>query len=100
MTAATSSGSYRGASVTIDLGRTCLFNMITILHGREQDGYARTLSVYTSNDGRQFEKRYTTSGTRAATYLPIFTPIRARYVRLVADEPGTRPWSLAEIYLQ
>lgn len=100
LTAAMTSEPYRGASITIDLGRKCLFNLIGILHGREEHGYARIVSVYTSLDGKSFEKRYTTAGTRAATYLPIFTPIRARYVRLVAEEAGPRPWTLSEIYLQ
>ncbi len=100
LTAAVTTGSYQDASVTIDLGRSCLFNMIGILHGREEHGHARIVSVYTSHDGKSFTKRYTTAGTRAATYLPIFTPLRARYIRLVAEQPGPRPWVLAEIYLQ
>ncbi|NBB95517.1 MAG: hypothetical protein GVY16_07225 [Planctomycetes bacterium] len=100
MTLATATSQYRGGSVTLDLGRPCLFNMITILHGQQPDGHARIVAVYTSNDGKTYKKRYTTAATRSVTYLPILTPIRARYVRLVAEQAGARPWAIAEIYLQ
>jgi hypothetical protein len=100
LTAAVTTQRYDGASVTIDLGRVCLFNMVTILHGQQPQGHARIVSLYTSNDGQQFDKRYETPGTRSVTSVPVLTLIRARYIRLVAEQAGSRPWSLADIYLQ
>lgn len=100
LTVAETSRNYRQASVTIDLTRPCLFNLVMIVHGDKEFGFARRVSIATSNDGRNFTHRYTASGTRQVTYLPLLEPVSARYIRITAVQPGTRPWALAEIVIQ
>lgn len=99
-TLANSGASYAGATFTIDLGRSCVFQTIILDHGRNEDGYAATVEVFTSTDGRIWQPEYVTIGTRRATILSLPKPTLARYLRLRALRPGPGPWSLAEVYLQ
>jgi len=100
-TAATASSSTRnGASITIDLGKTCIFNFVAIEHGPNPLGYARQVAVLTSSDGTTFTRRYYGPGKRKVTGLLLTKPVMARYVKLQADVPGARPWSVAEVYFQ
>ncbi len=100
LTAAKVSGDYVGASFTIDLGRHCMFNMIVLCHGRDENGYTRRVSVEVSNDGKTFQASYSTLGTRAQTYVPLLTPVTARYVRITATESGVMPWVISQVYFQ
>ncbi len=100
LTMATSKKDYKGASVTIDFGRSCLFNSISILHGENEFGFAGRVAVTTSLDGRKFIHRRTFPGNRKITYLLLMTPVRARFVRLTAVSRGSKPWAIAEIYVQ
>lgn len=99
-TAATTRRSYRNATLVLDLGRECWFNTIVLLHGQREYGYAKRVAVATSRDGRNFTHVANFLGTRRFTYLPLMTPVSARYIRLTAVEPGPEPWNLAEIYIQ
>jgi len=99
-TIAVSSLSYRNATITIDLGKACLFNAIFIDHGPSEVGFCRTVAVLTSLDGKRFTRRYEGPGTRRVTSLCIIRPTLARYIRLQAVRSGAEPWSLAEIYIQ
>lgn len=87
-------------SLTIDLGKPSMFNMIAIDHGRDEHGFAARVAVYTSMDGRRFTRQYVGPGTRRVTSLLLTRAVMARYVRLDAVAPGIRPWSVAEIYMQ
>ncbi|MCK5113303.1 MAG: discoidin domain-containing protein [Phycisphaerae bacterium] len=91
---------YRGASLTIDLERQCVFNMVVIIHGAREFDFAKEVQLSISSDGKNFKPCYQTFGTRKITYLPVLTPVTARYIRLTAIEPGAKPWAIAEIYLQ
>lgn len=86
--------------ITIDLGKSCLFNAVFIDHGTNEFGYCRRLAVLTSLDGENFTKCYETQGTRLITSACIITPVLARYVRLQVIQPGSQAWSVAEIYIQ
>ena len=99
-TVALSSRGYRGATVTIDLGRQCMFNLIALRHGSKEFGYAGKVACLTSINGKDFTYKNTTWGKRQVTYLPLMTPVRARYIRFQVIEPGVRAWALAEIYIQ
>ena len=99
-TAASSIASDGRGSLTIDLGKPCVFNMIIIDHGQNEFGYARRVAVLTSMDGQSFTQRYAAAGTRRATILCPATPIIARFVRLQAMVAGSQPWSVAEVYIQ
>jgi len=90
----------RGQYITIDFTRPCIFNMIAIQHGPFEYGYAREIAVEISNDGKNFTRIFTGEGTRKITYLCILSPVKARYVRLVALRPGIEKWSIAEVYFQ
>jgi len=98
--ATTSSTSYRGATLTIDLGGPSLFNMVVIDHGPDEKGYAQRVGVATSLNGETYTRRAIAPGNRRVTIVCIVTPVLARYVRIEAMLPGTRAWSLAEIQLK
>ena len=99
-TAAVSKDSYAGATLTIDLGKPCLFNMVVVDHGFRKDGFCRQMALLTSMDGRQFHQGHTVYGTRRLTIVALVAPRMARYVRLEAVQPGAEPWAVAEVYLQ
>jgi len=100
MTAAVSARNYTNASVTLDLGQLCFFNCIAILHGENQDGYARRVAASISSDGQTYRHLKTVYGTRKVTYILLDQPVRARYLRLTAVQQSIRPWSISEIILQ
>jgi hypothetical protein len=88
------------SSITIDLQKACLFNMVIIHHGSLTDGYCGRAAVLTSLDGKNFTPQIEVPGTRGTTSLPIIKPTLARYVKLKAIRQGPGAWSLAEIYIQ
>jgi len=100
--AATAAVARRGhnAQITIDLGTACLFNMIAVNHGPDQFGFCRRLAVLTSLDGKAFDRRTVLPGTRHITVLLLPRPTLARYIRLQVVLRGSRPWSVAEIFVQ
>ena len=89
-----------GAELTIDLGETCVFQMIIIDHGNEQTGCARRVGVATSTNGRTFKDRHAAPGARRVTHILLPKPVLARYLRLKVITPGRRPWAVGEVYLQ
>jgi hypothetical protein len=97
-TAAVSRPGAMTASLTVDLHKVSLFNMIAIEHGPNPEGSSRRVSVFTSLDGKDFTLLHTSPGTRRRTYLSVLTPVLARYVRLQAIVEEDVPWSVAEIY--
>lgn len=99
-TAAVSGDSYAQATLTIDLGKPCFFNMVVVDHGFRKDGFCRQMALLTSMDGRQFQRLQAVYGTRRLTIVALVTPRMARYIRLEALEPGTEPWAVAEVYVQ
>lgn len=99
-TVASSTAPDGRGTLTIDLGKPCVFNMVIIEHGPNEYGFARRVVLLTSTDGQSFTQRYAAAGTRRVTILCPSTPILARYVRLQAMVPGSQPWSVAEVYLQ
>lgn len=100
LTAAVSGRNYGNAVVTLDLGRSCYFNCVAMIHGDHPDGYPRQVSLATSHDGRTYTHQRTVYGTRKITYILLEQPVRARYLRFTAVRPGLQPWSIAEIFLQ
>jgi len=99
-TAAVAPLPYDGATITIDLAKPCLFNMIAVVHGPDEWGFCRRVSVLTSLDGEVFTDRFTAGGTRWISTFCLIEPTLARYIRLEAITPGQRPWSVAEIHIQ
>jgi len=99
-TAALSGRIYANASLTIDLGKPCVFNMVIIDHGPNETGFCGRVAVLTSLDGTTFTHRHTAPGTRRVTIASLIAPALARYVRLQAVQEGSEPWSVAEVYLQ
>jgi hypothetical protein len=99
-TAAVSTAPDGRGTITIDLGKPCLFNMVVIEHGSNEMGFARRVAVLTSMDGEIFTQRYAGVGTRRVTILYMGTPVLARFVRLRAIVAGEQPWSVAEVFLQ
>lgn len=99
-TFARSGNSYRGAELTIDLKKVCLFQTVIIDHGSREHEHCRRTAVATSVDGAIFRDRYVAPGTRRLTILCLPGPVLARYLRLRAEAPGPRRWSIAEVYVQ
>jgi hypothetical protein len=99
-TLAVSARRYRNAYITIDLGRPGVFNLIALRHGERAYGFAMKVALSTSMDGKRYTKRYSCPGTRGITYLPVLTPITARYIRITAAREGSERWAISEIYLQ
>lgn len=98
-TAAVSADSSGRGTITIDLSKPCLFNMVIIEHGPDEMGFAPRVAVHISLDGQTFSQHYVGVGSRRVTILYMGGPVLARYVRLQALAAGQRPWSVAEIYL-
>ncbi len=99
-TFARSDYAYRGAELTIDLKKVCLFQTVIIDHGIHEHEYCPRTAVATSVDGAIFTDRLAAPGTRRVTVLCLPGPVLARYLRLRAEVPGPRPWSIAEVYVQ
>ena len=99
-TASTTGYDYDNATVTIDLGKICLFNMVVIDHGENENGFCRRLAMLTSTNGKTFIRRKIAPGNRRVSIICLISPILARYVRLQAISQGQEPWALAEIHMQ
>jgi len=99
-TAAVAADADGPAQLVIDLGKPGTLNMIVIDHGANEFGFARQVVVHTSLDGKRFVRRHAALGTRRVSTLLLMSPVLARYVRLDAVAPGTRPWSVAEVHMQ
>jgi len=98
-TAAVSRAGDQNATLTIDLGRNCQFNMVVVEHGAKEFGFPRRMAVLTSTDGVNFRKQIEVPGLRRVTTAVLIRQVLARYVRLQAVVPGERPWSVAEVHL-
>jgi len=99
-TAAVANDGTEPASLVIDLGKAGFFNMIVVDHGREEFGFARRVVIQTSMDGKTFEQQYAAAGTRRVSNFLLVTSVLARFIRLEAVVPGTKPWSVAEVHVQ
>ncbi len=99
-TAAATTGSYVGQALTIDLTKACLFQMVVVEHGSQEQGFAGSVEVAVSTDGQSFQTEYTVPGTRRVTIICLPQPTLARYIRLRVLRPGPAPWHLAEIYIR
>ena len=98
--AASTSSGYRGATLTIDFGKVCLFNQIILHHGPAEMGFARRIAVSTSMDGKTFRKRFDGPGTRKVSIFSLVAPALGRYVRLQVVQPGAQPWSIGEVFVR
>ena len=99
-TAAISGYQYKEAELTIDLKKVCLFQTVIIEHGAAVGGHCRSVDISTSVDGKIFNNKYITPGTRRVTIASLPAPTLARYVCIKASRPGSNRWVIAEVYLQ
>jgi hypothetical protein len=99
--ARTKTSKFSDASITIDLGQSCVFNLVILYHGDEPLGFPKQVSVSTSSDGVTFEQQAIVPGTRKVTYILLEHWKRSRYVRITADRAAQRkPWCLSELYVR
>jgi hypothetical protein len=99
--ARTQASAYRDASVTVDLGQSCVFNLVILYHGDEPMGFPNQVSVATSSDGITFKEQASVPGTRKVTYILFQHWTRSRYVRITADRAARKkPWCLSELYIR
>ncbi len=87
-------------SLRIDLGQACTFNFVVVDHGRDELAFARRVEIATSMDGRTFTQRFIGPGSRRVSNFMLPSTALARFVRITAIEPGTKPWVVAEVYFQ
>jgi len=99
-TAARADNGRSNSQITIDLGQTCLFNMVVVDHGPNEHGFCGRVALLTSLDGRNFTRRTVMQGTRRVTVFSLVTPTLGRHIRLQAIEAGPEAWSVGEIYVQ
>jgi hypothetical protein len=99
-TIARSDYDYTGAELIIDLKQPCMFQTVVIEHGGEDRGFCRRVAVATSLEGKLWLIRHTAPGTRRVTLVSLPQVVLARYVRLRVLQPGSRPWAVAEVFLQ
>lgn len=88
--------------ITLDLGELRTVSTVDIYHaeaGGESAGMnTRTYSILVSQDGEAFtEVRKVTKNTAGTTH-DAFAPVKARFVRLVTEEPTQGSDSAARIY--
>ena len=98
-TAAVIEGNYENATLTIDMGKACLFNMVVVDHGQDEWNFCRKLAVLISDDGKSFRQAAVVPGLRRVTTVLLVRRVLARYIRLEAVAAGGRAWSIAEVYV-
>ena len=99
--ARTKTSTFSDASVTIDLGQSCVFNLVILYHGDEERGFSKQVSVATSSDGITFKPQAVVPGTRKVTYILLEHWKRSRYVRITANRSAqNKPWCLSELYIR
>jgi hypothetical protein len=98
-TAAVSAPNYDGAVLNIDLGKSCLLNMVVIEHGPDEYGFPRNMAVLTSTDGKRFRRQIVVPGLRRITTAVLVKQVLTRYVRLQVTKQSSKPWSVAEVHL-
>jgi len=91
---------YDNATITIDLGKVCLLNMVVIDHGEKEHGFCRRLVLLTSTNGKKFVRRHISPGNRRVSIVCLMIPTLVRYVKLQVISQGQEPWAIAEIYIQ
>lgn len=99
-TAASSGQNYNGASLTVDLGKPCVFNLVILDQGASEYAHPRRVSLLTSLDGQKFDLQWTAPGNRRVTVLCPLKGILARYVRVQAAMAGSQPWAIAELEVE
>lgn len=85
------------ATLTIDFGKPATFNLASLDHGSQPFGFADRLAMFTSIDGQTFTRVKEVTGTRQVTYVVVFHPVVARYVKFQVLRAGPRPWTVAEV---
>jgi len=98
-TAAVAAVGSANATLVIDLGKVCHLNMIVVEHGLDEYGYCRELLAEISDDGEVWYQQTRAPGLRRVTNILLETQGLARYIRLRVVTPGSRDWSVAEIYI-
>ncbi len=98
-TAAVSSASFGVAELTIDLGKQCVFNMVTVDHGSNNFGFVRRVELLTSREGITFQQQASNPDLRRVITFLLKKPVMGRYLKIRTVVGGTIPWTVAEIYL-
>ncbi|NJP43527.1 discoidin domain-containing protein [Streptomyces sp. PRB2-1] len=88
-----------GESFTLDLGAAKTFAKLTMDSAGSASDYARGYQVYTSTDGTNFGSPIATGAGTAAQVTVNFTPVTARYVKVVQTGTSSSWWSIAEVNL-
>ena len=90
----------QGGSLTVDLAKASLFNMVVLDHGNNNLSYRGEIVVLTSLGGEHFTRRYAVPATRRVSIVCLPSPVLARFVRVEMSRPSGTSWAIAEMYLQ
>lgn len=88
--------------ITLDLGSVKTVSAVDIYHaeagGESADMNTKSYAIYVSEDGAAFEEVRSVTRNTAGTTHDAFTPVKARFVKLVVNKPTQGSDSAARIY--
>ncbi len=88
--------------ITLDLGSVKMVSAVDVYHaeagGEGADMNTKSYAIYVSEDGAAFEEVRSVTRNTAGTTHDAFTPVAARYVKLVINKPTQCSDSAARIY--
>ncbi len=88
--------------ITLDLGSVKMVSAVDVYHaeagGEGADMNTKSYAIYVSEDGAAFEEVRSVTRNTAGTTHDAFTPVAARYVKLVINKPTQGSDSAARIY--
>lgn len=72
----------KGAHIVIDLHGSCEVRALRIANRDSQGGRAASLTLWTSQDGRQWQQQWTAEKAQSAWDVLLEKPVEARYLKL------------------
>lgn len=93
----TGNANYLGHWVQVDLGGSYTVSRVLQIHDPEERDFPARYRIEVSTDGERWQRAFEGQGERGRS-VAEFTPVRARYLRIVAtDNRNNRPWSLYKL---
>lgn len=98
--AATTTASYTGSWVRVDLGGSYTVSRVIQIHEPEERDFPGRYRIEVSGDGERWQTVFAGAGERARS-ATTFTPVRARFIRITATaDRNNRPWSLYKLKIR
>jgi hypothetical protein len=95
--ATTGNANYLGSFVTLDLGGNYTVSRLVQIHDPDERDFPARYRIEVSSDGKGWQRVFEGQGERNRS-VADFTPVRARYLRIVAtDNRNNRPWTIYKL---